>query len=33
MEQFCRERNMDLAKLSFDEQNELWEEAKKALGA
>ncbi len=31
MEQFCRERNLDFAKLSFDEQNKLWEEAKKKL--
>jgi len=32
MEEFCRERGLDLSKLSFDEQNELWEEAKQALG-
>lgn len=31
MEQFCRERNLDFAKLSFDEQNKLWEEAKRTL--
>jgi tetrapyrrole methylase family protein/MazG family protein len=32
MEQFCRERGLDFSKLSFDEQNELWEEAKMKLG-
>ncbi|MDD4923281.1 MAG: nucleoside triphosphate pyrophosphohydrolase [Dehalococcoidales bacterium] len=32
MEQFCRNRGLDLSKLSFDEQNELWEEAKQMLG-
>lgn len=32
MEELCRERGLDLSKLSFDEQNELWEEAKKTLG-
>jgi tetrapyrrole methylase family protein/MazG family protein len=31
MEDVCRERGLDLSKLSFDEQNELWEEAKKSL--
>jgi len=29
MEKVCRERGLDLGKLSFDEQNALWEEAKK----
>lgn len=29
MEQFCRERGLSFAKLSFDQRNELWEEAKK----
>jgi tetrapyrrole methylase family protein / MazG family protein len=28
MEKLCRERNLDLGKLSFAEQNQLWEEAK-----
>jgi tetrapyrrole methylase family protein / MazG family protein len=32
MEEFCRKRGLDLSKMSFDEQNELWEEAKKTLG-
>lgn len=32
MEEFCRNRGLDLSKLTFDEQNELWEEAKKTLG-
>ncbi len=32
MEEFCRNRGLDLSKLSFDEQNELWEEAKQTLG-
>jgi tetrapyrrole methylase family protein/MazG family protein len=32
MEEFCRRRGLDLSKLSFDEQNELWEEAKQSLG-
>jgi tetrapyrrole methylase family protein/MazG family protein len=31
MEQLCRERGLDFSKLSFDEQNELWEEAKMKL--
>ena len=31
MEEFCRQRGLDFAKLSFDEQNKLWEEAKKAV--
>lgn len=29
MEKICRERGLDLGRLSFDEQNALWEEAKK----
>ena len=29
MEKLCRQRDIDFAKLSFDEQNKLWEEAKK----
>jgi tetrapyrrole methylase family protein/MazG family protein len=29
MEELCRKRGLDLAELSFDEQNKLWEEAKK----
>ncbi len=29
MEKLCRERGLDFGKLSFDEQNALWEEAKK----
>jgi len=28
MEKLCRERGLEFAKLSFDEQNKLWEEAK-----
>jgi tetrapyrrole methylase family protein/MazG family protein len=32
MEEFCRQRGLDFSKLSFDEQNELWEEAKQSLG-
>jgi tetrapyrrole methylase family protein/MazG family protein len=31
MEKLCRERGLVLGKLSFDRQNALWEEAKKAL--
>ncbi|MFH1381678.1 MAG: nucleoside triphosphate pyrophosphohydrolase [Chloroflexota bacterium] len=31
MEELCRERGLDLGKLSLDEQNALWEEAKKKL--
>jgi tetrapyrrole methylase family protein / MazG family protein len=30
MEKLCRERGLAFAKLSFDEQNALWDEAKKA---
>ena len=33
MEEVCRERGLDLGKLSFDEQNALWDEAKGAEGA
>ena len=32
MEEICRQRGLDLAKLSFDEQNALWDEAKKKEG-
>jgi len=32
MEELCRQRSLDLAKLSFDEQNALWDEAKKKEG-
>lgn len=32
MEKLCRERGLEFGKLSFDEQNELWEEAKKETG-
>ena len=31
MEKLCRERALDLGKLSFDEQNLLWKEAKKGV--
>jgi len=31
MEEVCRQRGVSLADLSFEEQNELWEEAKKRL--
>ena len=31
MEETCRKRGVNLADLSFDEQNELWEEAKRKL--
>jgi tetrapyrrole methylase family protein/MazG family protein len=31
MEETCRKRDVSLADLSFDEQNELWEEAKRKL--
>jgi len=31
MEEVCRQRGVSLADLSFEEQNELWEEAKRAL--
>ncbi|MDP2919786.1 MAG: nucleoside triphosphate pyrophosphohydrolase [Dehalococcoidia bacterium] len=29
MEELCRQRDLDFKKLSFDEQNQLWEEAKR----
>jgi tetrapyrrole methylase family protein/MazG family protein len=32
MEAICRERGLDFGRLSFTEQNVLWEEAKKATG-
>jgi tetrapyrrole methylase family protein/MazG family protein len=32
MEDACRQRGLNLGKLSFDEQNALWEEAKKRVG-
>ncbi|MGD0352857.1 MAG: nucleoside triphosphate pyrophosphohydrolase [Dehalococcoidia bacterium] len=32
MEEVCRERGLDLASLSLDEQNALWEEAKQRIG-
>jgi len=32
MEKLCRERGLEFAKLSFGEQNKLWEEAKKETG-
>jgi tetrapyrrole methylase family protein/MazG family protein len=31
MEKLCRERNIEVGQLSFEEQNALWEEAKKGL--
>lgn len=31
MEELCRQRGVNLGELSFDEQNELWEEAKKGV--
>ena len=31
MEELCRQRVLKFDKLSFDEQNELWEEAKKGV--
>jgi tetrapyrrole methylase family protein / MazG family protein len=31
MEKLCRERGLDLGKLSFNEQNGLWDEAKKGV--
>jgi tetrapyrrole methylase family protein/MazG family protein len=33
MEKLCRERGLELGKLSFDQQNKLWEEAKKLTGS
>jgi len=32
MEKICRERGTSFAQLSFDEQNALWEEAKRETG-
>ncbi len=32
MEELCRQRGLTLARLSFDEQNALWDEAKKKVG-
>jgi tetrapyrrole methylase family protein/MazG family protein len=32
MEELCRQRGLSFNKLTFDEQNALWEEAKKAVG-
>jgi tetrapyrrole methylase family protein/MazG family protein len=32
MEKICRERGINLASLSLDEQNKLWEEAKRSMG-
>ena len=32
MEELCRERGLEFAKLAFEEQNALWEEAKNRLG-
>ena len=32
MEEVCRQRGVSFGDLSFDEQNALWEEAKKAVG-
>jgi tetrapyrrole methylase family protein/MazG family protein len=32
MEKLCRERKLDLSKMTLDEQNKLWDEAKKAEG-
>ena len=31
MEKLCRERKLDLSKMTLDEQNKLWNEAKKAV--
>ena len=31
MEELCRQRGLDFAELSFDEQNTLWDEAKKRV--
>jgi len=31
MEEVCRERGLNLASLSLDEQNTLWEEAKRKV--
>jgi tetrapyrrole methylase family protein/MazG family protein len=32
MEELCRQRGLNFTELSFDEQNKLWEEAKKGTG-
>ena len=32
MEKLCRERKLDLSKMKLDEQNKLWDEAKKEVG-
>jgi uncharacterized protein YabN with tetrapyrrole methylase and pyrophosphatase domain len=32
MEELCRKRGLSLDKMSFKEQNELWEEAKRGVG-
>ncbi len=32
MEEVCRQRGLNIGNLSFQEQNQLWEEAKKGLG-
>ena len=32
MEELCRKRGLNFAQLSFDEQNALWEEAKREVG-
>jgi tetrapyrrole methylase family protein/MazG family protein len=32
MEELCHQRGLNLSKLSFDEQNALWEEAKRKIG-
>jgi tetrapyrrole methylase family protein/MazG family protein len=32
MEELCRQRGLNFAELSFDEQNALWAEAKKKAG-
>ena len=32
MEELCRQRGLNFGKLSFDQQNALWEEAKREAG-
>jgi uncharacterized protein YabN with tetrapyrrole methylase and pyrophosphatase domain len=32
MEKLCRGRKLDLSKMTLDEQNKLWDEAKKEEG-
>jgi tetrapyrrole methylase family protein/MazG family protein len=32
MEELCRQRGLDFSELAFDEQNALWEEAKRKMG-